>query len=95
MIGHMIFKKSLDSEDKLGLKVIGGQVLSNGRLAAIVEKVKQGSIADQEGHIKPGMFRPIGDHHEHTQYASQNEFVCAAHISTSPTLPSHLPTHPH
>lgn len=60
MIGHMIFKKNLDSEDKLGLKVIGGQVLSNGRLGAIVEKVKQGSIADQEGHIKPGMFRSIG-----------------------------------
>lgn len=75
MIGHMIFKKSLDSEDKLGLKVIGGQVLSNGRLGAIVEKVKQGSIADQEGHIKPGMFRPIGDHHEHTNnmYAFPNE----------------------
>ena len=54
MIGHMIFKKNLDSEDKLGLKVIGGQTLSNGRLGAIVEKVKRGSIADQEGHIKPG-----------------------------------------
>ncbi|XP_055320208.1 regulating synaptic membrane exocytosis protein 2 isoform X3 [Sitodiplosis mosellana] len=54
MIGHMIFKKNLDSEDKLGLKVIGGQTLSNGRLGAIIEKVKHGSIADQEGHIKPG-----------------------------------------
>lgn len=54
MIGHMIFKKSLDSEDKLGLKVVGGQILSNGRLGAIIEKVKNGSIADQEGHIKPG-----------------------------------------
>lgn len=70
MIGHMIFKKSLDSEDKLGLKVIGGQVLSNGRLGAIVEKVKQGSIADQEGHIKPGMFRPIS---AIIMYAFQNE----------------------
>lgn len=55
MIGHMIFKKNLDSEDKLGLKVIGGQLLSNGRIGAIIEKVKRGSIADQEGHLKPGM----------------------------------------
>lgn len=54
MIGHMIFKKSLDTEDKLGLKVIGGQTLPNGRQGAIIEKVKHGSIADQEGHIKPG-----------------------------------------
>lgn len=54
MIGHMIFKKSLDSEDKLGLKVVGGQILSNGRLGAVIEKVKHCSIADQEGHIKPG-----------------------------------------
>lgn len=56
MIGHMIFKKNLDTEDKLGLKVIGGQLLSNGRQGAIIEKVKRGSIADQEGHIKPGKY---------------------------------------
>lgn len=59
MIGHMIFKKNLDSEDKLGLKVIGGQVLSNGRIGAIIEKVKQGSIADTEGHLKPGTLKVI------------------------------------
>lgn len=62
MIGHMIFKKNLDSEDKLGLKVIGGQLLSNNRLGAIVEKVKSGSIADQEGHIKPGNNVKISSH---------------------------------
>lgn len=62
MIGHMIFKKNLDSEDKLGLKVIGGQLLSNNRLGAIVEKVKRGSIADQEGHIKPGNDVKISSH---------------------------------
>lgn len=59
MIGHMIFKKNLDSEDKLGLKIIGGQVLSNGRIGAIIEKVKQGSIADTEGHLKPGTLKVI------------------------------------
>lgn len=57
MIGHMIFKKSLDTEDKLGLKVIGGQLLSNGRQGAIVEKVKRDSIADQEGHIISGKYK--------------------------------------
>lgn len=50
----MILRKSNEGEDILGLKVIGGQVLSNGRLGAIIEKVKRGSIADQEGHIRPG-----------------------------------------
>lgn len=54
MTGHMILRKNLDSEDILGLKVVGGQELPNGRLGAIVEKVKRGSIADQEGLIKPG-----------------------------------------
>lgn len=89
MIGHMIFKKSLDSEDKLGLKVIGGQVLSNGRLGAIVEKVKQGSIADQEGHIKPGMFRPIS---AIIMYAFQNEIrLRSAQLFLSlSTTPLHL-----
>lgn len=50
----MILRKSNEGEDILGLKVVGGQVLSNGRLGAIIEKVKRGSIADQEGHIRPG-----------------------------------------
>lgn len=50
----MILRKSNEGEDILGLKVIGGQVLSNGRIGAIIEKVKRGSIADQEGHIRPG-----------------------------------------
>lgn len=50
----MIFKRNLEGEDILGLKVIGGQILAHGRQGAIIEKVKRGSIADQEGHIKPG-----------------------------------------
>lgn len=50
----MILRKSNEGEDILGLKVIGGQILSNGRIGAIIEKVKRGSIADQEGHIRPG-----------------------------------------
>lgn len=50
----MILRKSNEGEDILGLKVIGGQILSTGRIGAIIEKVKRGSIADQEGHIRPG-----------------------------------------
>lgn len=38
----------------LGLKVVGGKRVDNGRLAAIVEKVKRGSIADSIGHLRPG-----------------------------------------
>ena len=38
----------------LGLKVVGGKRVENGRLAAIVEKVKRGSVADTIGHLRPG-----------------------------------------
>ena len=38
----------------LGLKVVGGKRVDSGRLAAIVEKVKRGSIADSIGHLRPG-----------------------------------------
>lgn len=70
MIGHMILRKYYDGEDILGLKVLGGQPVtyeqSNHAIGgagggihltsygAIVEKVKRGSVADIEGHIKPG-----------------------------------------
>jgi regulating synaptic membrane exocytosis protein 2 len=54
MIGHMILRKNLDGEDILGLKIVGGHTISSTRIGAIIEKVKRGSIADQEGHLKPG-----------------------------------------
>ena len=55
MIGHMILKKNIDGEDILGLKIVGGQSLPGlSRKGALIEKVKRGSIADQEGHLKPG-----------------------------------------
>ncbi|CRL06041.1 CLUMA_CG019127, isoform A [Clunio marinus] len=53
MIGHMILRKNIDGEDILGLKIVGGKALSTGK-GAVIEKVKRGSIADQEGHLKPG-----------------------------------------
>ena len=56
----MILKKEIregqgtSSANILGLKVIGGQVLEVGRVGAVVEKVKKGSIADQIGRLRPG-----------------------------------------
>ncbi|XP_055698972.1 regulating synaptic membrane exocytosis protein 2 isoform X2 [Phlebotomus papatasi] len=54
MIGHMILRKSVDGADVLGLKVAGGVPLAGGGRGAIIDQVKRGSIADQEGYIKPG-----------------------------------------
>lgn len=64
MIGHMILRKNLDSDDKLGLKVVGGTIDANGRLSAIVEKVKHGSIADLEGHIQAGKLSRVSNNNE-------------------------------
>jgi hypothetical protein len=58
----MILQKSLkesslaptSSATILGLKVVGGKLLSNGLYGAIIEKVKKGSVADIVGHLLPG-----------------------------------------
>lgn len=71
MIGHMILRKNLDSDDKLGLKVVGGTIDANGRLSAIVEKVKHGSIADLEGHIQAGKLSRVSNNNNKTL-----AFVC-------------------
>lgn len=71
MIGHMILRKNLDSDDKLGLKVVGGTIDANGRLSAIVEKVKHGSIADLEGHIQAGKLSCVPNNNSKTL-----AFVC-------------------
>lgn len=67
MIGRMVLTKNMSaavsnqavisnssSAAILGLKVVGGKRVENGRLAAIVEKVKKGTIADSIGHLRPG-----------------------------------------
>ncbi|XP_048005047.1 regulating synaptic membrane exocytosis protein 2 isoform X1 [Leguminivora glycinivorella] len=60
MVGHMVLRKSVvegsghSSAAILGLKVVGGKLLSDGTRGAIVEKVKKGSIADLEGQLKTG-----------------------------------------
>lgn len=37
----------------LGMKIVGGRIIEAGRIGAIVEKVKKGSIADTIGRLKP------------------------------------------
>lgn len=56
MIGHMILRKSQDTDNVLGMKVIGGKIGPSGRPIAFVEKVRPGSIAEVEGLIKEGKF---------------------------------------
>ncbi|CAK1548276.1 unnamed protein product [Leptosia nina] len=60
MVGHMVLRKSVvegsshSSAAILGLKVVGGKMLPDGTRGAVVEKVKKGSIADQEGQLRIG-----------------------------------------
>lgn len=55
MIGHMILRKNIDGDDILGLKIVGGMTLPPpSRKGAIIDKVKRGSIAEQEGHLRVG-----------------------------------------
>lgn len=59
MVCRMTLKKNylpdsgLSSSAMLGMKVVGGRIVEAGRLGAIVEKVKKGSIADTIGRLKP------------------------------------------
>ncbi|OTF79439.1 hypothetical protein BLA29_002309 [Euroglyphus maynei] len=59
MIGRMILKKNLlpdsglSSSAMIGMKVVGGRIVESGRLGAIIEKVKKGSIADTIGRLRP------------------------------------------
>ncbi|XP_061937024.1 regulating synaptic membrane exocytosis protein 2 isoform X10 [Apis cerana] len=57
IIGHMVLRKqsgSGSSSSILGLKVVGGKLLEDGSMGAVIEKVKKGSTADIEGQLRPG-----------------------------------------
>nr|XP_033203144.1 regulating synaptic membrane exocytosis protein 2 isoform X7 [Bombus vancouverensis nearcticus] len=59
IIGHMVLRKqpgsgSASSSSILGLKVVGGKLLEDGSMGAVIEKVKKGSTADIEGQLRPG-----------------------------------------
>jgi len=53
----MVLRKSAGStscSSILGLKVVGGKLLEDGSMGALIEKVKKGSTADVEGQLRPG-----------------------------------------
>ena len=53
----MVLRKqpgSGSSSSILGLKVVGGKLLEDGSMGAVIEKVKKGSTADIEGQLRPG-----------------------------------------
>ncbi|XP_076661768.1 rab3 interacting molecule isoform X10 [Halictus rubicundus] len=56
IIGHMVLRKQpgSGSSNILGLKVVGGKLLDDGSMGAVIEKVKKGSTADIEGQLRPG-----------------------------------------
>lgn len=70
----MVLRKqsgSGSSSSILGLKVVGGKLLEDGSMGAVIEKVKKGSTADIEGQLRPGknelnLIRP----HSNTPYSS-------------------------
>ncbi|KAL3193215.1 hypothetical protein MRX96_017901 [Rhipicephalus microplus] len=47
------WKPSADGTRMLG-HMVGGKILESGKLGALVEKVKKGSVADTVGHLRPG-----------------------------------------
>ena len=61
----MVLRKqpgSGSSSSILGLKVVGGKLLEDGSMGAVIEKVKKGSTADIEGQLRPGKndkFKPL------------------------------------
>ncbi|KAH0548839.1 hypothetical protein KQX54_003099 [Cotesia glomerata] len=54
IIVHMILRKSAGPGSILGLKVAGGQLLDDGRIGAVIEKVKEGTPAAVDGQLRPG-----------------------------------------
>ncbi|KYN31360.1 Regulating synaptic membrane exocytosis protein 2 [Trachymyrmex septentrionalis] len=57
IIGHMVLRKSAGSgscSSVLGLKVVGGKLLEDGSMGALIEKIKKGSTADIEGQLRLG-----------------------------------------
>lgn len=52
----MILRKSAGPGSILGLKVAGGQLLDDGRIGALIEKVKEGTPAAVDGQLRPGKF---------------------------------------
>lgn len=71
----MVLRKqsgSGSSSSILGLKVVGGKLLEDGSMGAVIEKVKKGSTADIEGQLRPGKNElnfTLSFHHPPRQYS--------------------------
>lgn len=71
----MVLRKqsgSGSSSSILGLKVVGGKLLEDGSMGAVIEKVKKGSTADIEGQLRPGknqLHFTLSFHHPPRQYS--------------------------
>ncbi|XP_051156405.1 regulating synaptic membrane exocytosis protein 2 [Leptopilina boulardi] len=110
MIGHMILLKSSgagsSSSSILGLKVVGGKLLEDGSMGALIEKVKKGSTADVEGQLRPGdeviewngrclqgkSFQEVYDIIAASRQEPQVELVVSRNLLSSTTLPGRSTT---
>lgn len=109
MIGHMILLKSSgagSSSSILGLKVVGGKLLEDGSMGALIEKVKKGSTADIEGQLRPGdeviewngrclqgkSFQEVYDIIAASRQEPQVELVVSRNLLSSTTLPGRSTT---
>ncbi|XP_011873146.1 PREDICTED: regulating synaptic membrane exocytosis protein 2-like [Vollenhovia emeryi] len=102
IIGHMVLRKTAGSGSSssiLGLKVVGGKLLEDGSMGALIEKVKEGSTADIEGDFRPGdeviswsgrslrgkSFREVSDIIAESRLEPQIELVVERKLSSTTT----------
>ncbi|XP_018049321.1 PREDICTED: regulating synaptic membrane exocytosis protein 2 [Atta colombica] len=105
IIGHMVLRKSAGSgscSSILGLKVVGGKLLEDGSMGALIEKVKKGSTADVEGQLRPGdeviawngrslqgkSFREVYDIIAESRLEPQIELIVERKLSTTGMAPA-------
>ncbi|XP_076247593.1 rab3 interacting molecule isoform X4 [Calliopsis andreniformis] len=110
IIGNMVLRKqpgSGSSSSILGLKVVGGKLLEDGSMGAVIEKVKKGSTADIEGQLRPGdevikwngrflqgkSFQEVYDIIAQSRQEPQVELVVLRNLSST-TMPATMPAGP-
>ncbi|XP_043519437.1 uncharacterized protein LOC122533614 isoform X2 [Frieseomelitta varia] len=106
----MVLRKqpgSGSSSSILGLKVVGGKLLEDGSMGAVIEKVKKGSTADIEGQLRPGdevikwngrslqgkSFREVYDIIAESRQEPQVELVVSRNLSST-SGPATMPAGP-
>ncbi|XP_026667636.1 uncharacterized protein LOC108622897 isoform X14 [Ceratina calcarata] len=100
IIGHMVLRKqpgSGSSSNIVGLKVVGGKLLEDGSMGAVIERVMEGSTADIEGQLRAGdevikwngkslqgkTFREVCDIIDEARPAPQVELVVSRNLSST------------